>query len=152
MPVIHPFYKSTAPNALAVAVQTDSVDLKHWAKNQIRFPKRDVASLPAHRQLEHFSVDHALQRLGLDAADAHVIHDDNLKPHIERLDSTAIHQARSTTRRRCVPCVGCYELFPSSDVTSNASEFRYRGSLTVLCQRKKAMNIPPSRNFAPFGR
>ena len=95
MPVIHPFYESTAPHAVAVAVQTDSVDLKHWAKNQIRFPKRDVASLPAHRQLEHFSVDHALQRLGLDAADAHVIHDDNLKPHIERLGSTATHQAIS---------------------------------------------------------
>ena len=80
---------------MAVAVQTDSVELEHWAKNQSRFPQRDVASMPAHRQLEHFSVDHALQRLGLDAADAHVIHDDNLKPHIERLDSTATHQAIS---------------------------------------------------------
>ena len=95
MPVIHPFYESTAPNAVAVAVQTNSVDLKHWAKNQIRFPKRDVVCMPAHRQLEHFSVDHALQRLGLEAADVHVVHDDNLKPHIERPNSTAIHQAIS---------------------------------------------------------
>lgn len=95
MPVIHPFFESSAPIAVAVAVQTSSVELEHWVKSQVRFPKRDVISMPAHRQLEHFSVDQALQHVGLEAADVHVIHDDDLKPHIAYPNSTAIHQGIS---------------------------------------------------------
>lgn len=95
MPIIHPLFTSNDPLALALAVQAGSVELDLWVKNQERFPERDIAALPPHRQLEHFAVDVVLQRLGWEAAQLRVVHGANGQPQIQSDDSSVSKWALS---------------------------------------------------------
>ena len=105
MPLIRPFFTSSAPLALALAVQADATALLLWAKSQGRFPERDVAALPAHRQLEHYAVDVVLKRMGWEAHQMQIVHDAQLKPIIQSEDvgmaQQAIAIAHSTEESLC---------------------------------------------------
>ena len=105
MPLIRPFFTSSAPLALALAVQADATALLLWAKSQGRFPERDVAALPAHRQLEHYAVDVVLKRMGWEAHQMQIVHDAQRKPIIQSEDvgmaQQAIAIAHSTEEGLC---------------------------------------------------
>ena len=92
---IRPFFESLAPQAIAITVQTEALELQHWTKNQVRFPERDVAAMAIHRQLEHFSVDSALQGMGFKVNQLQVIHDNNRKPLIRSQSQDFADQAIS---------------------------------------------------------
>ncbi len=105
MPSIRPFFNSTTPFALALAVKTEKVALEFWAKTQQRFPQRDVTTLPNHRQLEHFAVDSVLKHMGWDANVLQILHDTHGKPRLQsndpQLSAQAISIAHSTEGELC---------------------------------------------------
>ena len=71
-------FKSLAPLATAGFGTCDQSVITQWAAKQVRFPNRDVAALPAARQLEHWCVDKAFHAIG--QSDLRIAHNNAGKP------------------------------------------------------------------------
>jgi phosphopantetheinyl transferase len=113
-------FKSLAPLATAGFGTCDESVVSEWAKAQVRFPNRDVAALPAARQLEHWCVDKALCAIG--QPDLRIGHNPSGKP--EAMDQPGMHLsiAHHSTPDGCWAAVACSDSAIGIDVESEREQ------------------------------
>lgn len=115
-------FKSLAPLATAGFGTCDESVVAEWAAAQVRFPNRDVAALPAVRQLEHWCVDKALHAIG--QSDLSIAHNAVGKP--EALDRPEMHLsiAHHSTSDGCWAAVACGDSAIGIDVEAEREQLQ----------------------------
>ena len=115
-------FKSLAPLATAGFGTCDESVVAEWAAAQVRFPNRDVATLSAARQLEHWCVDKALHAIG--QSDLRIGHNAAGKP--EALDRPEMHLsiAHHSTSDGCWAAVACGDSAIGIDVEAEREQLQ----------------------------
>jgi 4'-phosphopantetheinyl transferase EntD len=115
-------FKSLAPLATAGFGTCDESVVAEWAAAQVRFPNRDVAALPAVRQLEHWCVDKALHAIG--QSHLRIAHNAAGKP--EALDRPEIYLsiAHHSTPDGCWAAVACSDSAIGIDVEAEREQLQ----------------------------
>lgn len=115
-------FKSLAPGLVAGFGDRPKGELAQWAKNQRRFPERDLTKLPPHRQLEHWCVDQCLNALGEDRIA--IVHDAHGKPFVQGLESLHISIAHHSNASGCWAAVVCAESPVGVDIETERQQLQ----------------------------
>ena len=122
MPNFKVILESLAPSFTVGAFTAAPQEMMEWAENQTRFPQRNVAALPFHRQLEHRAVDLVLGHMTSDAVGKSptrsVIHDANGKPQFTNDPHLFLSIAHHSHGQHCWAAVALSEAPVGCDIES----------------------------------
>ena len=115
-------FKSLAPQVAAGFGNQPEAELIEWAKNQNRFPKRNLTQLPLRRQLEHWCVDQCLTALGL--AVEQIVHDSNGKPLVQNHPDRHLSIAHHSGAEGCWASVALADASIGIDIETEREQLR----------------------------
>jgi len=128
MPDFEVILESLAPSFSVGALRATPDEVNEWAVHQTRFPQRNVAALPFHRQLEHRAVDlvlhHMTGRTKGQSLAQEVVHDANGKPSFSNEKGTYISIAHHSHGQHCWAAVALSEAPIGCDIESLRSQLQ----------------------------
>ena len=141
-------FKSLAPLATAGFGTRNKKVIAEWAAAQVRFPHRDVATLPPARQLEHWCVDQAFHAIGHPGL--RIAHNAEGKP--KAIDRPEIHVsiAHHNTADCCWAAVACSDSAIGIDVEAERDQLQRIAPRFLSESERAALGTAPAELAAAW--